>query len=182
MFQLKICGVAELHEVIAAFQPTHIISTITQSEALDLPGAHLHINVGDITSELDGHVLPTMHHLVELLNFTKDLTDDDRLLIHCFAGMSRSTAFAVAVLIQHGMDYDKAFDHVALLRPILLPNRLIIKLVDQYFALRGDLIDLVRQYYVGQYNRSTAETPDETMITEEWMEKLDRILRRIGSD
>jgi len=181
MFQLKICGVAELHEVITAYQPTRIISTITQSEALNLPAAHLHINVGDITSDLDGHVLPAMHHLLEVLEFTKNLTDDDRLLIHCFAGMSRSTAFAIAVLIQHGMDYVEAFKHVAMIRPILLPNRLIIKLIDQHFSLQGDLINLVRCHYQGEYNRMT-EKSDESMITEEWMEKLDHILRRIATD
>jgi predicted protein tyrosine phosphatase len=153
MFTINICGYNDLTDVIQTYQPTHIISAIENIEPLS--EHHLHVMISDITTGWDGHVLPTIEHLLMVLQFTQNLTDEDRLLVHCFAGQSRSTAFAIAVLIQHGMRYNEAFDHVSSLRPILLPNRLIIRLIDQHFDLNGSLNQLVQSYYEGEYKRIT---------------------------
>ena len=145
MFALHICGYAELRPAIESFKPTHIISAIEQIDRL--PGKHLHVKVSDVSSTQPGYITPTSNHLTKVLEFTQDLTDEDRLLVHCFAGQSRSTAFAIAALIQHGMTYREAFDEVSALRSILLPNKLIVRQTDVHFGLNGEFERLVQDYY-----------------------------------
>ena len=61
------------------------------------------------------------------------------ILIHCHAGMSRSTATAIGVLTEWGYDEEFAFEHVKARRPVdalkrnrhFIPNPLILSHVDQ---------------------------------------------------
>jgi predicted protein tyrosine phosphatase len=152
MFTLAICGLNELPDKIDSFAPTHILSVITHIEPQ--PGHHMHIAISDVPMPMDGHVHPTMEHLQQVLAFTEHLTDDDRLLIHCYAGQSRSTACALAALIQHGMDFREAFDHVSVMRAIMLPNALIVHLTDEYFGLNGEFDQLLKDYYAGHFQRA----------------------------
>lgn len=55
----------------------------------------------------------------------------------------RSTAAAIGIMLQHGMDAESAYRYVESVRDILLPNGLIIKMLDNKFALNGELIALV---------------------------------------
>jgi predicted protein tyrosine phosphatase len=63
--------------------------------------------------------------------------------VHCHQGISRSTAASIGVLLQHGMTAQNAYNHVAKLRDILLPNGLIIRMLDEKFGLNGELVDLI---------------------------------------
>jgi predicted protein tyrosine phosphatase len=50
------------------------------------------------------------------------------VLIHCVAGISRSTAAAIIVLMCLGHDYQTAESYVHQIRPIADPNRLMLEL------------------------------------------------------
>lgn len=169
MFQLQIDSLGDLWQTIPSFRPTHIVSVIDGT--MDpLPGEHqhLHVAMSDVAMPCTGFIHPTAQHLEEILQFTQNLGDDDRLLVHCFAGQSRSTAVAIGILIQHSLDYREAFDTVARLRPILLPNRLLILLIDDHFNLGGQLEHLVYEYYRGSVDRPDGS--DETAVN--WMRRL----------
>lgn len=144
-FDIKICGRLEATSLIERGWPTRII-TLT-CEDIPLAGDHhLQVAFNDISRPIDGRVLPTMEHLASILAFTQALTADDRLLVHCMLGISRSTAAAIAILIQHGMSYDAAFRHIETLRPILLPNQLLIQHCDEHFGLNGALVARVSDH------------------------------------
>jgi len=147
MFALRIVAFADLEEGVPLFAPSHIISMM--DTALTLPGEHAHLRVAvdDVTVPIEGYIHPVQAHLDQVLAFTADLTAMDRLLVHCFAGISRSTAAAIAVLIQHGIDYAEAFKMVAAERPMLLPNRALIRLTDRHFGLDGALEAHVKRFY-----------------------------------
>jgi predicted protein tyrosine phosphatase len=94
-----------------------------------------------------GEILaPTMQNLKNCLEFTKNLTSDDKLLIHCHAGVSRSTAIAVAVLIQHEMDFNDAFNYVLMIRDCAIPNKKIVELTDRYFELKNMYVDFYKDW------------------------------------
>ena len=78
-----------------------------------------------------------------ILESTKDLTSDDRLLVHCHQGVSRSTAAGIGIMMQHGMGAEAAYRYVKSIRDILLPNGLIIRMLDDRFNLGGEIVDLV---------------------------------------
>lgn len=47
---------------------------------------------------------PQKEHIERILNATADLSADANILVHCYAGQCRSTAMAIAIATQHGMD------------------------------------------------------------------------------
>jgi len=58
------------------------------------PERHLYIGIADILEEAPDHVLPADAHVRELLDFVGAWDRAAPLLIHCFAGVIRSTAAA----------------------------------------------------------------------------------------
>lgn len=146
MFALKIIAYADLGEALVRFAPSHVVSLMKTVVVVE-SGPHLQIVVDDVAMPSEGYLHPTQAHLDQLLAFTADLTDHDRLLMHCNQGISRAPAAAIAVLLQHGLSYVEAFALVASLRPILLPNRLLIHLIDRHFTLGGALEQHVRAFY-----------------------------------
>lgn len=141
MFQLKVVGLDEAEMLVYCFWPTCIVS-LTSNETINWNYVnHLHVRVNDVATDDGNAIAPALHHVHTVLEFTKNLTSVDRLLVHCFAGQSRSTAMAIAICIQHGMNYKEAFDHVASIRTILMPNTLFIKHIDRYFDLDDQLVD-----------------------------------------
>jgi predicted protein tyrosine phosphatase len=67
----------------------------------------------------------------------------DRLLIHCKAGISRSTALALAVLTQQYDDPEAALQMVLALQPNAVPNRHVIVLADELLQCNGKLLETV---------------------------------------
>ena len=144
MFELKVTGYDDVARLVALGWPTRIISVVTR----DMPAYgphHFQVQVDDIIRPVPGLILPQPSDLARVLEFTADLGAGDRLLVHCASGVNRSTAMAIGVLIQHAVPYGIAYRQVAVLRPSLAPNRLIISYVDTRFGLGGELNRLIVQ-------------------------------------
>lgn len=89
---------------------------------------------GDVTFIHDNHITeichdfddpkqsgaPSVFTVERILKFTADLPEDSNLLIHCWAGVSRSTAIGVLVAVQHGMTVREAVDHIVENRPSII--------------------------------------------------------------
>jgi predicted protein tyrosine phosphatase len=109
--------------------PTRIVS-LTNDEGERHGFRHLHIHINDLEAIAENEFYPTPDHLQSVLAFTNDLTDDDRVLVHCRGGHRRGTAIAIGILIQHGMNYKKAFAYVEAIHPhsapaVAIPSRRI---------------------------------------------------------
>jgi predicted protein tyrosine phosphatase len=153
MFALRVLGLDEAEALIYCGWPTRIIS-LTNEPDRDYGPHHLHVQVSDVAFVSPDGGSPSIQHLWRVLDFTADLTDADRLLVHCHAGQSRSTAIAIAVCIQHGMTYLEAFDHVARIRTILMPNQLFIQYIDDHFGLDNKLVDYATAHRAAELGRT----------------------------
>lgn len=145
MFELKICGIFEASRWADNNWPTHIVSMVDPGINISFACKnHLILHLHDVESQLRNEwVLGSEEHIDAILEFTKDLGPGDRLLVHCHQGLSRSTAAAIGIMLQHGFDAESAYRYVESVRDILLPNGLIIKMLDERFGLNGHLYDLV---------------------------------------
>lgn len=86
---------------------------------------------------------PTKEQVIEILEWAKNLPDDAILLVHCEAGISRSTAIALAILVQdRGVEeIDRCLDWLFAVRPKAAPNPLIAKYADEILNCNGKLIE-----------------------------------------
>lgn len=85
---------------------------------------------------------PTQEHVEQILAWARKLPNDTVLLVHCEAGISRSPAAALAILVQyHGVDkIDQCLDLLFGVRPESAPNLLIAKYADELLECSGKLI------------------------------------------
>jgi predicted protein tyrosine phosphatase len=85
---------------------------------------------------------PDRNQVYRILLFSQAFTLSDRILIHCRAGISRSTAIACAITAQHSPpgEEKEAVAHIRSVRPLMVPNFLIIKLADEILQRQGKLI------------------------------------------
>ena len=88
---------------------------------------------------------PDRNQVYRILHFGQSFTPSDKILIHCRAGISRSTAIACAIACQHSPpgEEKQAVEHTRSIRSLMLPNFLIIKLADEILQRQGKLIAAV---------------------------------------
>ena len=80
-------------------------------------------------AELDG---PRIIHIQTITEFAKRIEPGSDVLIHCRMGVSRSTAAAMILLMEHGMTRDAALNEVKRVRPVADPNTLMLKLYQDH--------------------------------------------------
>ena len=135
--QLQICGISEIPNMLKRFFPTHIISLLDadQKTKIDLRkyAKHYVEFFDDIES---GPTAPQPKQIGKILKLTESLLPEDRLLVHCHAGLSRSTATALGVLLQRTNNEKDALQYLFNVRPIAIPNKTIVKYIDRMFGTK----------------------------------------------
>ena len=155
-FQVTICGIDELGFHWEA-GVTHVLSILDpgwpEPEALGAfdPHRRLELRFHDVIETGSGYIAPESRDVEQLLAFGRDLTEarGTHLLVHCHAGVSRSTAAATLILAQTHPDRpaEEALLTVARQRPRAWPNLRILELGDALLERRGELVDAARAHY-----------------------------------
>jgi len=136
---------------------THIISLLGIEGVPETPlgidpAQHLHIEVDDVPAPFAGDIAPTEEHIQNILDFCSKWNRQGPMLVHCYAGVSRSTAAALTILcyFNPGREMDAA---TALRRaaPHAKPNRQIIAIADQLMGLKNRLQEAVDAIGPGTY-------------------------------
>lgn len=158
-YTISVCGLSELPQ-FKTRDITHLLSIDSPGSPTATPawfkGTHWHVAFVDFESEkmaaLFGVTPPAKNDVELLLEFgeiclASSRTGNTHLLIHCLAGVSRSTAAAYALICQmlgSGSE-EAAFKHILKIRPCASPNRLVIKYADQLLERKGAMINFVKK-------------------------------------
>jgi predicted protein tyrosine phosphatase len=146
--KLTICGIPELSQY-ASLGISHVLSIIDthepRPEALDdyFEIDHLLLRFDDVVAEYPGFEACTPHHIQQVLEFGDRVhaVRDSHLLIHCHAGISRSTAAAAILMAQHAPGQEQAaFLRLLELRKHGWPNTRMIEFADQLLKRDGALL------------------------------------------
>jgi predicted protein tyrosine phosphatase len=162
-FDLTICGIPELEQHCGA-GVTHVLS-ITAPEDPEPPvfaafGPHqrLALRFHDIIEPTRDRLAPNREDVARLLAFGRGLRAGDRLLVHCHAGVSRSTAAATLILAQADPDWParEVLEAVVKLRPRAWPNLRMLELGDQLLGRRGEIVAAAASIYARALERDPA--------------------------
>src|SRR5437868_7490482 len=98
---IHVCSLAALPETVKATGASHILTVMANVDQVQRPESvleanHLKVQVDDITEEIEGFVAPCNTHIEQVLNFVRGWDRAAPLVVHCYAGISRSTASAFA--------------------------------------------------------------------------------------
>jgi predicted protein tyrosine phosphatase len=112
-----------------------------------LSGRHLMLDMDDIIEPQPDLALPSEKHITDLLDFVIDWDQNAPMLVHCFAGMSRSTACAFIALCALNERHTEAriARAMARLSPTATPNRRLVALADDILGREGRMIAAVDQ-------------------------------------
>ena len=138
MPRIHVCALNAIDATARTIGARSMVTLINPDYAVERPAviaAHRHhrVDISDITEPLEGHVAPGAHHVETFLQFVRDWDRAEPLLIHCYAGVSRSTAaayIAVCALAPH-RDEAKTARLLRKLSPTATPNLLLVKHADR---------------------------------------------------
>lgn len=129
---------------------SHVITLINGDMMVDTPAGiepmrHLKLLMNDICDPRPGFVVPCEDHVRQLIRFAEDWDGQAPLLIHCWAGISRSTAAAFIVLC--ALNPETPEEHIAsVLRsasPTAYPNRRLVTIADELLGRGGRMVRAV---------------------------------------
>ena len=155
-FEVTICGIDELGLHCEA-GVSHVLSILDpgwpEPEAFGSFDIHrrLELRFHDVIDASPGALVPQSLDVEQLLTFGRDLIDarGKHLLVHCHAGVSRSTAAATLILTQARPDRpaEEALNAVVRYRPRAWPNLRILELGDALLERRGAVVHAARAHY-----------------------------------
>jgi predicted protein tyrosine phosphatase len=138
-----VCPLSQVSKVADKHGPSHVVSLLDPYSPFPAVKArHLKVGVHDITEDLDQHVPPARAHLIEILDFVGDWDRKAPILIHCYAGISRSTATAFVTACLHNPGFDEEAIALALRAAsrVAWPNRRIVALADAELGRGGRMV------------------------------------------
>ena len=144
---IHVCSLAALPDTVKATGASHVLTVMAKVDQVVRPESvleanHLKVSMDDITEQIDGFVAPCDSHIEQVLSFVRAWDRTAPLVVHCYAGISRSTASAFAAVCA----LNPHRDEVAIARqiraasPIASPNRLIVSLADKALGRDGRML------------------------------------------
>jgi predicted protein tyrosine phosphatase len=148
--RLHVCPLARIGEFVEATGARSLVTLLNRGTPVTRPPAirperHLFIAMSDIVDPTDGHILPGEHHVRDLLAFVTDWDRAEPLLIHCYAGVSRSTAAAFITACALAPTRGEAEIALAIraVSPTATPNVRLVAVADKILGRSGRMIDAV---------------------------------------
>ncbi len=148
---------AAVHQTIARHNIGWLVSAINADTMLETPemliaDRHLKLAMNDISSEREGLVLPSDVHVARLIEFVKQWDQRSPMMIHCWAGVSRSTAGVFIALCQLNEQQAEA-EIAGILRtasPTATPNLKLVELADDLLGRQGRMVEAIVQIGQGE--------------------------------
>ena len=157
MPDVYISNLEEMPRHVRATGASHLLSLVIPEDDPATPPEvrpehHLFIGCHDIVEDYPGAVLPNAGHVRLIVDFAAAWDASAPMLVHCFAGVSRSTAAALIVACVHerGREHELART-LRVAAPHAQPNRRIIALGDAALGCDGALISAVEAMGLGAW-------------------------------
>ena len=148
---LHVCSLARLHQTVTDTGAEHVITLLRDVHLVTRPEAiveanHLILGMDDIAEPMDGYVHPGDEHVAELLRFVRGWPRAKPMVVHCYAGISRSTAsaFVTACALNPGRNERAIAQELRRLSPTACPNIRIVTIADRLLGRQGRLVDAVK--------------------------------------
>ena len=144
---IHVCSLADLPATVEATGARHILTVMGNVAKVIRPQSvleanHLMISMDDIIEPADGFVAPSGEHVERALAFIRKWDREAPLVIHCYAGISRSTAsaFMAACALNPHRDESSIARQIRAASPSAYPNRLIVTLADRTLGRDGRMV------------------------------------------
>lgn len=161
---IHVCSLSRLRRTVEETGARYIVTLLKDTDLVQRPDCvaaddHLVLGVDDITMALDGYVVPADEHVARLLAFVRGWNRAAPLVVHCYAGISRSTAGAYVAACALNPDRDE----LAIARELrrasatATPNSRIVSLADRLLGRGGRMTAAIET--IGRGDMAIEGTP-----------------------
>ena len=139
-----VCPLHDVEAIARVRRPSHILSLISPSAEPTgfqrLAPYHLELRFNDIAEPRDGLIEPSAEHIHSIIEFGRSSRAQGPLLIHCWAGVSRSPAAAFIIAFDRARPSPAQLAaRLRFVAPYCTPNPRMIALADEALGAHGDL-------------------------------------------
>jgi predicted protein tyrosine phosphatase len=149
---IYVCPLARLHETVITTGAMHIVTMLGDPTRMQRPrhvpaANHLVLSMDDIIEPMDGFRPPSEEHVTRLVQFLDVWDRQGPLVVHCLAGISRSTAGAFVVACALNPERSEAAIAQAMREasPTALPNIMLVKHADKILERQGRMIEAIEK-------------------------------------
>jgi predicted protein tyrosine phosphatase len=161
---IHVCSLSRLHRTVEDTGAHHVVTLLKDVNLVRRPGMiapanHLILGMDDITEPLDGYVAPADEHVTKLVAFVRRWNRARPLVIHCYAGISRSTAgaFVTACALNPQRDEGSIAQALRQASATAAPNMRIVSLADRVLGRNGRMMSAIEM--IGQGKPATEAEP-----------------------
>jgi predicted protein tyrosine phosphatase len=147
---IHVCSLARLHDTVRETGARHVVTLIKDVSLVHRPNEiaaenHLLLDMDDISEHIDGYVMPAEQHIDDMLRFVRRWDRAAPLVVHCYAGISRSTAgaFVTACALNPQRDERRIARALRLASPTAYPNIRIVRLADRMLKRSGRMVEAI---------------------------------------
>ncbi len=144
---IHVCSLARLHATVHETGARHIVTLLKHTDRVERPQHileenHLVLGMDDISMPIEGYVIPCEDHVDKLIRFVRAWDRAKPLVMHCFAGISRSTAgaYVAACALSPARSELGIAQELRRVSPTATPNARIVSLADRVLAREGRMV------------------------------------------
>jgi len=150
MPKILVTPLSAVEETIRRDKPSHLVTLLSPEHMIATPDGimhdcHLKLELNDVADVWGSEWPPAAHHIESLLAFGRAWPAREPILVHCWAGVSRSMAAAYILLCDRiGPGSEREIARALRYRaPHACPNSLMIRIADTMLSRDGRMIDAV---------------------------------------
>ena len=153
---IHVCSLSRLRATVDETGARHIVTLLRLVDRVQrpthiAPENHLVLAVDDITAPMDGYTAPAHKHVQRLIDFVTAWDRKAPMVIHCFAGISRSTAgaYVAACALNPKRDEMQIAWDIRRASRTAQPNARIVSIADRLLKRDGRMIRAIDAIGVG---------------------------------
>jgi predicted protein tyrosine phosphatase len=161
---IHVCSLARLYDTIDVTGARHIVTLLRLSDRVERPAHiapqnHLVLAVDDIAAPMEGYTVPGEEHVQRLIRFVGQWDRAAPMVVHCFAGISRSTAgaFVAACALNPARDEQQIAWDIRRASRTAQPNAAIVSIADRLLKRQGRMVRAIET--IGPADAATEGEP-----------------------
>jgi len=144
---IHVCSLARLYATVDETKARHIVTLLRRTDQVERPRHiaaenHLVLSLDDISTPMDGYIAPGEEHIQQLIKFVGGWDRSAPMVVHCYAGISRSTAgaYVAACALNPTRDELQIAQAIRNASRTATPNARIVSLADRMLRRDGRMV------------------------------------------
>lgn len=151
MSTLHVCSLSRLHQTVARTGASHVATLINAGTPVERPPSirpenHLFLGFNDIVDPMEGMLPVSSAQVARFLDFVAGWDRSRPLVVHCWAGISRSTAggYVATCALLPEVDEARIARELRARAPSATPNGRVVAIADALLGRDGRMVAAIR--------------------------------------